>query len=694
MHIDRIELRNYRIYYGENPIELPSDSERNLFIISGNNGYGKTTLITSLIWCLYGKLMQSVDDVYKNEIFQLGGYTNYASRNLNKLAQSEGENEYSVSIQFSDVFIPSIAAKEVKITRTFNAESLKENLEIFIEGEKNELTKELGPEVFIHDFIMPKEIAKFFFFDAEKIVSLAEIKSVDDKRALSEAYSEVLGIKKYELLRQNLQNIRLRLKRNFASEKEKEEYEYLLNRNDEIDKLTEITKEKIQKLQDEKIINYDKSQKIQEKLIREGSTLTSEELFNLREEIKKLMQENQEYKEELKRYLDFAPFAIAGKQLKAVKRQVEKEHKSFLDESYKQALKNELMKVKKSLKSEVTKKIGQEKAKNKFHDIVDSIIKSKFDELSGKDDASIKLLHNFDSDEYNKFKSVFRNLTDSYSNDFKDFVKKYNNNKIKNRELSKKLSDAETKEKDEVISRLRNTFNELEKRRDEIDNFIISHSKEIGGLSTESNSNARLLSELSKKINLHEVDLEKDKTIERIIEKLQKFLIEFKNLTKDSLRVRIKNELKILMHKKDFIEDVKVEIDNDMMDIHLLDNMGDEINKESLSKGEQQLYATAVLKALVDESNIEFPVFIDSPLQKFDYTHSRNIILEFYPHISKQVVIFPLIEKELSQEEFQILEPRVNSIYKIYNVNSYKSELKLIKSEDLFNDLLSEKSYV
>jgi len=495
-------------------------------------------------------------------------------------------------------------------------------------------------------------------------------------------------------LRQNLQNIRLRLKRNFASEKEKEEYEYLLNRNDEIDKLTEITKEKIQKLQDEKIINYDKSQKIQEKLIREGSTLTSEELFNLREEIKKLMQENQEYKEELKRYLDFAPFAIAGKQLKAVKRQVEKEHKSFLDESYKQALKNELMKVKKSLKSEVTKKIGQEKVKTKFHDIVDSIIKSKFDELSGKDDASIKLLHNFDSDEYNKFKSVFRNLTDSYSNDFKDFVKKYNNNKIKNRELSKKLSDAETKEKDEVISRLRNTFNELEKRRDEIDNFIISHSKEIGGLSAESNSNARLLSELSKKINLHEVDLEKDKTIERIIEKLQKFLIEFKNLTKDSLRVRIKNELKILMHKKDFIEDVKVDIDNDMMDIHLLDNRGDEINKESLSKGEQQLYATAVLKALVDESNIEFPVFIDSPLQKFDYTHSRNIILEFYPHISKQVVIFPLIEKELSQEEFQILEPRVNSIYKIYNVNSHKSELKLIKSEELFNDLLSEKSYV
>jgi len=86
LHIDRIELKNFRIYYGENTLDLHNDSERNLFIISGNNGYGKTTLITSLIWCLYGKLMQSVDSVYKNEIFRLGGYTNYAGRNLNKLA--------------------------------------------------------------------------------------------------------------------------------------------------------------------------------------------------------------------------------------------------------------------------------------------------------------------------------------------------------------------------------------------------------------------------------------------------------------------------------------------------------------------------------------------------------------------------------------------------------------------------------
>ncbi|MBS7364065.1 MAG: DNA sulfur modification protein DndD, partial [Paludibacteraceae bacterium] len=95
------------------------------------------------------------------------------------------------------------------------------------------------------------------------------------------------------------------------------------------------------------------------------------------------------------------------------------------------------------------------------------------------------------------------------------------------------------------------------------------------------------------------------------------------------------------------------------------------IRKESLSKGEQQLYATSLLKALVDESGIQFPVFIDSPLQKFDKSHSSKIISEFYPSISKQVVLFPLIHKELSREEFEIMKPLVNAVYLIRNDNNH-----------------------
>ena len=85
---------------------------------------------------------------------------------------------------------------------------------------ENELTKEVGYEVFINDFILPREIAKFFFFDAEKIVSLAEAKSKSELKNLSKAYSEVLGIKKYEDLKKNLEILLSKLKRSGASKLE------------------------------------------------------------------------------------------------------------------------------------------------------------------------------------------------------------------------------------------------------------------------------------------------------------------------------------------------------------------------------------------------------------------------------------------------------------------------------------------
>ena len=137
--------------------------------------------------------------------------------------------------------------------------------------------------------------------------------------------------------------------------------------------------------------------------------------------------------------------------------------------------------------------------------------------------------------------------------------------------------------------------------------------------------------------------------------------------------------LKKIMHKSDFIYNVRVNVVDDVMDIDLLDKNDNIIDKDSLSKGEQQLYATALLKALVDESGIKFPVFIDSPLQKFDKYHSKNIIKEFYPAISEQVVLFPLLEKELSELEYDYLKPKLGICYKVtyerFLVVTYKSTL-------------------
>ena len=125
------------------------------------------------------------------------------------------------------------------------------------------------------------------------------------------------------------------------------------------------------------------------------------------------------------------------------------------------------------------------------------------------------------------------------------------------------------------------------------------------------------------------------------------------------------------MHKEDFIGRVNVSIMDDDMDIELYSTNNLKINKDTLSKGEQQLYATSILKALVDESGIQFPVFIDSPLQKFDKSHAAKIITEFYPQVSKQVILFPLLYKELTKTELNLMLPLVNSAYLIMNGESH-----------------------
>lgn len=87
------------------------------------------------------------------------------------------------------------------------------------------------------------------------------------------------------------------------------------------------------------------------------------------------------------------------------------------------------------------------------------------------------------------------------------------------------------------------------------------------------------------------------------------------------------------------------------------------------------------MKALVDESGIQFPVFIDSPLQKFDKSHAAKIITEFYPQISKQVVLFPLLYKELTPEEYEIMKPLINATYLIENDTTH-SYFKQVPVDD------------
>ncbi|EAY24707.1 DNA sulfur modification protein DndD [Microscilla marina] len=685
MNIQKIKLYNFKIYAGDQQLtfDYKSQSHRNVFVVAGSNGYGKTTLLTSLVWCLYGKLMQEVDDIFKRQIIEAGGYHKYLLASMNRLAYANDERLYSVQITFNDIDIPGVSCSNIDIIRSYSYGAVEDKLQILIDGQENELIKDIGTEIFIHDFILPKEIAKFFFFDAEKIVSLAEMKSIDDKRKLSKAYSEVLGINKYETLKSNLQDLRLRFRRDSASDDEKQKFETTAKQIEEAEKLIEYNDEQVIKLKEEKLISQTQIDQIQERLIRQGSGLSVDQIKDLRKRKAQLKGEGEQIKNEFKDLMELAPFAISFKLLNEVLEQGVKElkqSKASVQDSATQDNFKKLLKDFKSLKNKDIHKATHEYYLKSLQQLIDKHFKP--DEQQATDE--VKVLHGFSEDELYTLRAIIDNLKTSYKKQLQALKQRVKRNRQDVAQVTGQLSDAESKEKDVLIQKHRDEKNLLEQRVIEIEDKIEALISESSKRESTLNSQKSLYESLTRKIEVGEKYKGKDKQTAKLIEHLNAFIVKMKHKKHESLEQHILQGLRTLMHKKDFVERVKVELDNDIIDIHLYNNRGEEIEKTTLSKGEQQLYATAILKSLVEESNIDFPVFIDSPMQKLDVAHSQNIIAEFYPTISKQVVILPLLNKEMTETEYNLLKEHINNTHLIVNEDDEKSSFMPVKPNKLF----------
>lgn len=710
MFIDSITLNNFRAYKGKNSTCFKKNG-KNVFVIAGNNGFGKTTYLTSLVWCLYGKLMVDVDDKFRRDINDAQGYKNFAKANLFKehALSADSRNysseekksiakkgyvgdletlkdvvQYYVEIHITDVFIPSIPCSEVSIRRTYDYLLETESVEVLIDGHINELAREVGYDIFINDFILSKDIAKFFLFDAEKIVNLAEVKSIDEKRKLSTAYSEVLGIKKYEDIKRNLENLRIKFRKKGGSEVSQSKLERL---SDDIIRIeADIKTQEEFRAQNDAEIDRLRAEKesLQEKLIREGNAISVEDLNGLKLLLEELKKKDLALKNKLKDMLDIAPFAISGSILQKTRLQVEAEQHSKIKTANTDSLISAMLAAKQAIINQSSKIALSTSQKQLLEQILDSSFESSLSEYAPSSDChDVKVLLDYSDAESNAFFALYDNIKYSFSITFRQLVKDIKNNGLFLQKTQRKIAAAEYDDGDALIKDVRAKKAEVDLLLPQKEQDSRKASEAIAVLSKELSTKKKQLSECLKLVKVDAMDQDKDLIAERLINELSIFLTQLREARKFSLGAKIKAEIDILMHKTDFIDAVSIDLSEDVIDINLVDAEGRYIDKEKLSKGEQQLYATAILKALVEESGISFPVFIDSPLQKFDSIHSKNIITKFYPSVSKQVVIFPLLGKELSLSEYQDLLPNVNSSYVIQNSAGASSFLS-VEPERIF----------
>lgn len=691
MVIKSIELENFRIYKDHNQLNLKVVDGKNIYIVSGKNGFGKTTFLMSLVWCLYGRQMQDVDDLYKKEISDQGGYPKYIPNSLNNQASVEGKKQFSVTITINEAIIPNLSCNEIKIKRTYHS-SKGEDLEILIDGLENQTVRELANdkvssgEIFIRDYLLPIEIAKFFFFDAEKIVSLAEVTSNEQRRNLSKAYSEILGIKKYEVLKSEFEDVLTRLRATNASKEEKAKLNLLKAEIQNIELAIDENESTARDLVDKKDERRFESNQLQERLIRMGNTMTHEDLELIKITEQELDTKLREINSEIQEYMEIIPFAIAGGKLSKVIEHIVEEgnqkaalfgHEKVSAVSDKVI--TDLITEQKKFKGVITRDI-----QDFFYDNISKLIKKHFYADVPEPSANFQKIHDFSNQELNETNAFVQKLKFTLKDKFKTLT--FQNNQVRNEwtQIRRKIADAEAKAEDPVVQADREKRNAIEKEIVTIEKQIQDIYISIGKSKQEIESKKRIVSEITSKLKAAEVNVKKDKYLAHKIEKVKEFIVKFKDRKKVSLEKHILEGLQTLMHKKGFVHDVKVDISDEFIDINLLNKEGKNIKTQALSKGEQQMYATALLHGLVAEAETKFPVFIDSPMQKFDEEHAQNIVKYFYPTVSDQVILFPLVNKELTRREFDLLEPKIAQTFLIDNLSPEKSTFRETAINDFF----------
>ena len=663
MRIEYIKLYNYRLYKGINQIDFPKDEKKNIYIIYGENGFGKTTFLQSLIWSLYGRMIIDVDDLSRSEI-NTKGYENYLKDNLNIEVGREISDEnknYYVEILISELHIPTMPSASLLIRRSYDVAKSKESFELLIDGHENELARQIGYDVFLNDFVLSKDIARLFFFDSERIVKLAEGQSKEERVRLGSAYHRVIGIKKYEELRQNLESVLLKMKRENLDEAGEAKWLQLSSELKEAEEELRLLEGDIVELSSKKETLKQELGSVQEHLLREGCMVDILDKNKAIEERENCIQRNLDFKNQLKDYLDYAPFAIAGGLFRDAIQVAEHDFK--VSESKNNFIhQNETIdEINQKLEKLLIKSDIREDRKPQLLHQMKGILFDYYVEII--DDP---VLLDVDKDAYSKMTSVSSMLYTTFQTEFKNMLEEYKRNKQKIDKLNKILHRAVEEEGNDRIAALK-------KKQAGLQQEILTLENQLLGLGVAKATKTLDMQKIQKQCESYHASMQaqennKDKyeLTTSLIKEISDYLSQLRSLRNKSIENNIKTTLNMLMHKSDFVDSVKLDTDNCDFDVRLFSS-GNEIQKSTLSKGEQQLYASALLMALVEESGTVFPVFIDSPLQKFDKKHAERIITDFYPKVSSQVVLLQIVKKEMTQEEEMLMQPMVKERYCIVN---------------------------
>ena len=650
MIFENLLINNFGVYSGKQNFDLSTKEKKPVILIGALNGSGKTTFLQAIDFVLYGKFSNFF---YSQKL----SYENFLKKNINK-------NNYDEGAQVELVFFRKYKGKneKFKISRNWKAigKKIKEEFFVFIDDVYDEdITKDWDNFV---DQILPSRVASLFFFDGEKIEQLADLEQ--SKGVLKKAINSLLGLEIVDQLNIDVDEFQKRSVLQLKTNEEKKNINKLKKEVDGFeDRIREI---------DESIVKVEDELAKKASDIRELNVVLSQKGISYYEK-------KQEYEKELQ-VIDEKRTEISDELVKLASGDlpllvVKKELAAMVDQS-------------KSLLENQNKTDSQKKN----NDLIESI--SSFVLKNSKDDKFTKNFEKFVSDKKINDTTILDNENLLPNLNYQDLNSLLNHNlDTAEKDIKKKINTINKLEEEyEKISQLINKIPTDDEIKPLIDKLEV-HQKDEAKLVTKKNIldeqrghingplikiNIELKKEYEKKTTQDLVNLDKKRFVDysvRIKDVLSTFHVKALDFHIKRLEKLILECFKSLHRKKDFIKSIK--IDTSTFDLQIFEAKNVQVDTDILSAGERQLLAVAILWGLAKASSSAAPTVIDTPLGRLDSEHRLNLVEQYFPTASKQVILLST-DEEINKKYHKYIKPYLARSYKIEydeKINGSKSTL-------------------
>lgn len=187
MLLKSLEIENFRQFRGKQTVNFSTDKDKNVTIIMGENGSGKTTIAQAFMWCLYAEVS------FEDKVLLCRAVSE--EMNIGEEANVKVKIELTHKGRDYTIIRKQVYKKEYNNSVTALGSGIFEISYKNYDGQQ-EFVKPLETELVIKE-ILPKDLAGYFFFDGERIEKMSKEIRKGRSKEFGLAVKNLLGLSSY-----------------------------------------------------------------------------------------------------------------------------------------------------------------------------------------------------------------------------------------------------------------------------------------------------------------------------------------------------------------------------------------------------------------------------------------------------------------------------------------------------------------